>query len=152
MWKEGMLWERRGVNCGWKGKRSGHKTANQCMMASHQVLLSSIWRCATESGHVRWVPFVLNGKEAHMWIAKILFKTRLTLTHPIPTLQDSENTFYSSFVQVCKKSAMNWPHFETTWGPCWLTEELRDSRRATTWANVRRTAGSVAQQACASAA
>ena len=31
---------------------NGHKTANQCMMASHQVLLPSIWCCATESGHV----------------------------------------------------------------------------------------------------
>ena len=65
-----MVQKRGGDNCGWKRKRSGHKTANQCMMASHKVLFPYNWCCATESGHVWRVPFVMNGKEAHMWMAK----------------------------------------------------------------------------------
>ena len=51
-WREERWFEeRRGDNCGWKGQRSGHKTANQCMMASHQVFMPSNWCCATEGGH-----------------------------------------------------------------------------------------------------
>ena len=66
--KDGLRKKRREL---WlEKKRSGHKTVNQCMMATHQGLLPSIWCCATESGHVWCVPFVMNDKDAHMRMAK----------------------------------------------------------------------------------
>ena len=49
--KDGLEKKRRQLRLE-NGKRYGHKTANQCMMPSHQVLLPSIWCCATESDHV----------------------------------------------------------------------------------------------------
>ena len=60
--------------------RSGHKTPNPCMRASHKVLMASKSTSAKECGHAQRVGFEVNGKEAHMWMAESWKQPQVPLT------------------------------------------------------------------------
>ena len=107
-----------------KGKRSGHKTANQCMMPSHQVLLPSNWCCATESedawcaicGEQQWCTYVENKETVQDTPSQV------STSSPHPHTPKTPKPLLILQPFKCGKGALNWPHLEITWGPCWATE------------------------------